>query len=67
MEFVPAGETLSPWNGDWAAQDEDGQLLYESQALWSVRMADQKDAAKFLVVYVDAMTGDVLGAGAESE
>ena len=30
-------------------------------------MADQKDAAKFLVVYVDAMTGDVLGAGAESE
>ena len=67
VEFVPAGETLSPWNGDWAAQDEDGQLLYESQALWSVRMADQKDAAKFLVVYVDAMTGDVLGAGAESE
>ena len=67
VEFVPAGETLSPWNGDWAAQDEDGQLLYESQALWSVRMADQKDAAKFLVVYVDAMTGDVLGAGAQSE
>ena len=65
-EFIPAGEELAPsiW---WPGTDEDGEKLYHGQALWSVRLFDQNDPLTSLVVYVDAMTGDVVGVGALSD
>ena len=64
--FLAAGETL-PAVMEWPAKDEDGKQLYHEQALWSVRFVDQNDPLTSLYVYVDAMTGDVLGAAPLSD
>ena len=65
-EFIPAGEELAPSIG-WPGTDEDGEKLYRGQALWSVFFVDQNDPLTTLTVYVDAMTGDVVGVGARSD
>ena len=65
-EFIPAGEELAPPIG-WPGTDEDGEKLYRGQALWSVFFVDQNDPLTTLTVYVDAMTGDVVGVGARSD
>ena len=65
-EFIPAGEELHPVI-QWHGTSEDGERLYHGQALWSVRFVDQNDSLTSLFVYVDAMTGDVVGVGSLSD
>ena len=66
VKFIPAGETFTPAI-EWEGLDEDGQALFHGQAMWSVWFVDQNDPLTSLFVYVDAMTGDILGAGPMSD
>ena len=51
------------WESDWAVQDETGADLYTGQPVWKVQISDQNDALTSLLIYVDAETGAVVGAG----
>ena len=55
------------WEEDWAVQDEAGEALYTGQPVWQVRLTDQNDPLTSLLIYVDAETGDVVGAGKLSD
>ena len=48
-------------------QDEAGEALYTGQPVWQVRLTDQNDPLTGLLIYVDAETGDVVGAGKLSD
>ena len=37
-----------------------GYLIYEN---WGIRMGDNRDALTSMTMYIDAITGEVLGAG----
>ena len=55
------------WEADWAVTDDAGEPLYTGQAIWSVHLTDQNDPLTHLLVYVDAETGAVVGAGKMSD
>lgn len=75
FSYGPMAELLSDredlldhlWEEDWAVQDEAGEALYTGQPVWQVRLTDQNDPLTSLLIYVDAETGDVVGAGKLSD
>ena len=58
---------MPDWEEDWAVKDADGQLLYTGQTVWSVQLTDRNDPLTHLLIYLDAQTGDVVGAGKVSD
>ncbi len=56
-----------PWSEEWAVKDADGEPLYTDQPVWAVRLTDRNDPLTSLLIYVDAETGDVVGAGQLSD
>ena len=50
-----------------AVKDADGEPLYTDQPVWAVRLTDRNDPLTSLLIYVDAETGDVVGAGQLSD
>ena len=56
-----------PWNEVWAVKDANGEPLYTDQPVWAVRLTDRNDPLTSLMIYVDAETGDVVGAGSISD
>ena len=56
-----------PWNEEWAVKDANGEPLYTDQPVWAVRLTDRNDPLTSLMIYVDAETGDVVGAGSISD
>lgn len=55
------------WEPDWAASDADGNALYTGQPVWRVQLSDVNDALTHLLLYVDAETGQIVGAGKLSD
>ena len=55
------------WESDWAAKDENGLPLYTGQRLWAVNLTDRNDPLTHLLIYIDAETGAVIGAGKLSD
>ena len=64
---LTARDQMPDWQEDWAVKDADGQLLYTGQTVWSVQLTDRNDPLTHLLIYLDAQTGDVVGAGKVSD
>lgn len=52
---------LYHWNEEWKVKDYTGKLM------WKVRLDDLNDPLTSLYVYVDAKTGEIIGAGQSSD
>ena len=55
------------WDDAWAVKNEAGEALYNGQPVWQVHLSDQNDPLTSLLIYVDAETGAVVGAGKLSD
>lgn len=54
-------DRLYYWNENWKTDKYKGQLM------WQVRLFDENDDLTSLYIYVDAVNGDILGAGSSSD
>lgn len=51
----------SHWKEEWKKSDYSGKLM------WKIRLFDENDPLTSLYIYIDAIDGDVIGAGASSD
>lgn len=49
------------WKAEW--QNEE----YEGKIMWKIRLLDKNDPLTNLYIYIDAISGKIIGAGAESD
>lgn len=49
------------WKAEW--QNEE----YEGKTMWKIRLLDKNDPLTNLYIYIDAISGKIIGAGAESD
>ena len=54
-------DKLSHWNEEWTTNK------YSEQLMWQIRLLDENDPLTSLYIYIDAINGDVLGAGSSSD
>lgn len=52
---------LYHWRAEW--QNEE----YEGKTMWKIRLFDKNDPLTSLYIYVDAINGEIIGAGASSD
>lgn len=52
---------FSHWNEEWKVSD------YKNKLMWKVRLFDENDPLTSLYIYVDAINGKIIGAGASSD
>lgn len=52
---------LYHWKAEW--QNEE----YEEKTMWKIRLLDKNDPLTNLYIYIDAISGKIIGAGAESD
>ena len=52
---------LYHWKAEW--QNEE----YEGKTMWKIRLLDKNDPLTNLYIYIDAISGKIIGAGAESD
>lgn len=52
---------FSHWNEEWKVSE------YKNKLMWKVRLFDQNDPLTSLYIYVDAINGKIIGAGASSD
>ena len=52
---------LYHWRAEW--QNEE----YEGKTMWKIRLFDKNDPLTILYIYVDAINGEIIGAGASSD
>lgn len=52
---------LYHWKAEW--QNEE----YEGKTMWKIRLLDKNDPLTSLYIYIDAISGKIIGAGAESD
>ena len=55
--------------GDQVSQkiDHEGHEEYEGKTMWKIRLFDKNDPLTSLYIYVDAINGEIIGAGASSD
>ena len=51
----------SHWKEEWKKSDYSGKLM------WKIRLFDENDPLTSLYIYIDAINGNVIGAGASSD
>ena len=49
------------WNDAWKIKD------YKNTLMWRVRLFDENDPLTALYIYINALTGEVIGAGCQSD
>ena len=59
IELIPSGSLIE--KEEWKKSDYSGKLM------WKIRLFDENDPLTSLYIYIDAIDGDVIGAGASSD
>lgn len=52
---------LYDWRNEWQKEG------YEEKLMWKIRLFDENDPLTSLYIYIDAINGNIIGAGASSD
>ena len=52
---------LYHWTKEWAKSN------YENRLMWKIRLFDENDPLTSLYIYLDSVTGEIVGAGQSSD